>query len=256
MAVAPNGDLWASTEAGALVRVDVASSTAEVVMTLDAQLMGICFDDRGRIYCCAYDCGKIVRVDPVGGDVRVYSTGRLRNPNWAVFDEIGNLIVSDSGSERLADRDGRILVIPPGGGAGEIVPTRPLHYANGLALAPDGTLFVTESFSSRISSYRSGALETYAELDGTIPDGLALDEDGGLFVSCFQPNRVLRIPPGGGEPVTIVDDWTGQEMLTPTNVAFMGDGRQDLAIASLCGWSLSAVTLRWRGQRLHHPHIP
>ena len=133
---------------------------------------------------------------------------------------------------------------------------RPLHYSNGLALAPDGTLFIVESFTPRVVAVCNGSIHEYAELPGTVPDGLALDEQGGLIVSCFQPNRLLRVPPGGGDPEILLDDWTGQKLLTPTDVAFYGRDRRSLAIASLCGWRISTVDLPWRCMPLNYPSIP
>ena len=76
-----------------------------------------------------------------------------------------------------------------------------------------------------------------------------------MIVTSYQPNRVLRIPPGGGEPTILLDDWQGQILLTPTNAAFFGPDNSSLAIASLCGWSLSAIDTAWRGQRLNYPSI-
>jgi hypothetical protein len=75
-------------------------------------------------------------------------------------------------------------------------------------------------------------------------------------VTIYQPNRILRIPPRGGEPDVLLDDWTGQRMLTPTNASYYGPQRRSLAIASLCGWNLYAIDTPWRGQRLAYPHGP
>ena len=256
VAVAPDGAIWASTESGRLLRISAESAPTEVVAEIGAYLLGLCFDRAGRVYCCAYDQGAIIRFDPHTGATETYSETPLRNPNWAVFGSAGDLFVSDSGSEDLADCDGRILRIPVGGGPGEILPLRPLHYPNGLALAPDDTLYIAESFASLICCYRQGRLEAYARVDRTIPDGLALDVDGGLIVACFQPNRILRIPPGGGDPETVLEDWTGQELLTPTNVAFFGAGNAEIVVASLCGWALSAASVPWQGLPLNYPIIP
>ena len=103
------------------------------------------------------------------------------------------------------------------------MPGERLFYANGMAVRKDGTLFVVDTFvQPRIVTLADGRLETYVELPGTVPDGLAFDEDGGLMISCFQPNRLLRVEAGGGEPRIIIDDWTGQLLLSPTNIAFFG----------------------------------
>ena len=125
-----------------------------------------------------------------------------------------------------------------------------------MALATDGTLYVVESFGEpRVVAVRDDDVETHADLPGTVPDGIALDVDGGMIVTSYQPNKVLRIPPDGGEPETVLADWTGQTLMTPTNAAFFGPDRSNLAIASLCGWTLSAIDTPWRGQPLFYPSM-
>jgi sugar lactone lactonase YvrE len=250
------GVLWITTENGRLCRL-TSEGDLETVSEISAYLLGLCSDASGRLYCCGYDTGAIHRFDPGTLKWDVYSAAPLRNPNWALFARDGSMLVSDSGSEDMRESaTGRIVCIPAGGGAGTVLSIRAIHYANGLALTPGGALYIAESFTSRILRYTDGRVEEYAHLQDAIPDGLALDEEGGLLVGCFQPNRVLRIPPGGGhEPQLLLDDWTGQDLLTPTNLSFYGDDLSDIAIASLCGWTLSAASVPWRGLALNYPAL-
>jgi gluconolactonase len=83
-----------------------------------------------------------------------------------------------------------------------------------------------------------------------------LDAEGGLLVSCYQPNRIVRVPPGGGELQLVLDDWSGAKLITPTNIAFFGKHLSRLAIASLGGWGVKAIQAPWQGQRLHYPSVP
>ena len=260
VATGPDGMLWAGGEQGELYRVDPSTGEWEQVAHTHSYLLGLCLDRAGRIYACAYDKDAVLRIDPASGDVETYCAAAggkpLRGANWPVFAPDGTLHVSCSGSEKLADREGYLVRVPPGGGDGEIVETRPLHFVNGLALAAPGVLYAIESFASQVLAIRDEEIQVYASLPRTIPDGLALDEDGGLLVACFQPNQVLRVPSGGGEPEVLVDDWTGQELLTPTNVAFYGADLGSVAIASLCGWWISAIDVPRRGQPLFYPELP
>jgi sugar lactone lactonase YvrE len=254
VATGPDGSLWAGDEQGRIHRIDPADGSVETVGAIGAWALGLALDAASNVYVCAYDAGAIVRLEPRTGSHETYRAG-LRNPNWAVFDRDGGLYVSESGSEELGSSDGRVVRIAPGADVVEPVGTPPLSFANGMALSADGTLYVVESFTSRVLAIADGATGVYAELPGTIPDGLALDEEGGLIVAVYQPNRVLRIPPGGGGAETLLEDWTGQRLLTPTNASFFGPRLESLAIASLCGWSLSAVELPWRGQPLFYPAV-
>jgi sugar lactone lactonase YvrE len=255
IAAGPDGMLWAGDESGRIFRIDPADGAHEQVADIEAWALGLCLDGDGLVYVCAYDRGAVVRVDPAAGTSEPYADG-LGLPNWPAFGPDGTLYVSDSGSEDPNAVAGRVLAVPPGGGAAAPLPIRPLVFANGMAVATDGTLYVVESFGEpRVVTVKNGRVEVYAELPGTVPDGLALDDEGGMIVTSYQPNRVLRIPPGGGEPEILLDDWQGQVLLTPTNAAFFGPDRSSLAIASLCGWSISAIDTPWRGRPLDYPSI-
>jgi sugar lactone lactonase YvrE len=255
IATAPDGALWTGDERGGIYRIDPADGSYDEVAGIGDWALGLCHDAAGRVYVCSYGTGRIVRVDPGTGAVETYCDG-LGSPNWALFAPDGTLYVSASGTEDFDTLDGRVFVVPAGGGTAELLDSTPLNFANGMALAPDGTLYVVETYGRpRVSAWRDGGWQVHAELPGTVPDGLALDAAGGLLVSMFQPNRIVRIPPGGGEPELVLDDWTGSRLLTPTNIAFFGPERRSLAIASLCGWSISAVETPWPGQPLCYPEI-
>ncbi len=254
IAPGPDGALYTGDESGRVFRIDPADGSFEHVATIDGWALGLCVDGDSLVYVCAYDRGSIVRVDPATGSAETYCEG-LGLPNWPVFAADGTLFVSDSGSEEPGAVSGRVLAVAPGGGRADALPIPPLGFANGMALGTDGTLYVAESFGPSVVRIRGDTVETVCELPGTVPDGLALDEEGGIVVTSYQPNRVLRIPPGGGEPETVAEDWTGRTLLTPTNAAYFGPDRSSLAIAQLCGWSIVAIDTPWRGQALFYPQL-
>jgi gluconolactonase len=264
IATGPDGALWAGDESGRLFRIDPAGGSYDQVADVGGFAVGLCCDAAGLVYVCVYDRRRIVRVDPASGSVDVYCDsvegGPLVAPNWNLFASDGTMYVSDSCDENeryLDEKSGRVVAVPPGGGDARVVPSPPIGYANGMALDADGELYVAETFlTPRILVIRDGETSVYAELPGTVPDGLAFDLEGGLFVSNFQPNSILRIPPGGSEPEIVVDDWTGQRLLSPTNIAFYGPELRSLAIASLCGFVLFALDdTPWRGLPLAYPRL-
>jgi gluconolactonase len=265
IAVGPSGTIFAADETGRVFRVDLGSGRHEQIAEVGGFAAGLCADGDGLLYVCVYDQGRIARVDPETGAVETYCDsvegGPLRAPNWNLFAPDGTMYVSDSCAEpatlrHLEERSGRVAAIAAGGGDAVALPTPALDYPNGMALAPDRTLYVVETFiRPRIVAIREGAVSVYRDLPHTVPDGLALDEQGGLIVSMFQPNLIIRIPPGGLEPEIVAEDWTGQRILTPTNIGFCGEDRRALGIASLCGWTLSVLDVPWRGQRLNYPRI-
>jgi gluconolactonase len=260
IAVGPDGRLYAGGEAGQLYVIDPGGGGAQEIASTGGFVQGLCLDGVGRIYACDFGLGAVVRITPADGSIETYSATAggdpFSCPNWPVFEADGTLWVSDSGTDDPTSADGSVVRIAPGGGDGERLDLPPLRFSNGLALASDGLLYVVESLMPGISVLREGRLERYLDMPRTFPDGLAMDAEGGLLISCYQPNRILRVPPGGGDPQVVLDDWSGARLLTPTNVAFFGEDLSRLAIASLGGWAVKAIQTPWRGQPLHYPTIP
>ncbi len=57
-----------------------------------------------------------------------------------------------------------------------------------------------------------------------------------------------------GRPIrTVIEEWTGEYVLTPTNSAFAGAELDQLVQASLGSRALKAVDPGLRGAQLHHP---
>jgi gluconolactonase len=87
-----------------------------------------------------------------------------------------------------------------------------------------------------------------------VPDGLLFDGDGGLLITCYQPNSIFRLSPDGSCSLLLHDP---QAMLLsmPTNAAWLADGR--LAIANLGGWHVSAVDVPFTPSRVEAlPFLP
>ncbi len=257
IALGPDGLLYAGGEAGQVYRVDPGTGAVEQIAASEGSFMlGLCLDAAGCLYVCDAGRAAVLRVDPSGA-VETWCEAAGGQPfvcpNWPAFAPDGSLYVSDSGPEDPALVDGRIVRIPPGGGDGEQLDLPPLHFPNGLALHADGTLVLLESFRPRLVAVRPSGLEVLAELPGTVPDGVAVDSEGGFVVSCYYPYHVYRVPPGGGTPELILDDTTGTQFPMPTNICFFGGDLSILAVASLGGQTLSAVDIGLRGLPLNFP---
>lgn len=258
IATGPDGLLYAGGEAGQVYRIDPEEGTHEQVAATDGFVLGLCLDAAGTIYACDAERLAVLRVDPATGGVETYCDSgggtALRCPNWAAFAPDGSLWLSDSGTESLEIRDGRLLRVPPGGGDAEVLDLPPLHFPNGLAVSPEGAVYVLESFRPRLSALGDGGLELLAELTGMVPDGVALDAEGGFVIACYYPFRILRVSAEGAIEV-LLDDETGIHVPMPTNVSFFGSGLRSLAIASLGGWAIKAVDLAVGGLPLNYPEL-
>jgi gluconolactonase len=91
-----------------------------------------------------------------------------------------------------------------------------------------------------------------ADLAGTQPDGVALAADGTMFVGCYRPDLVWRIPPGGS-PERWAEDPDGVVLNQPANPVFVGDGLDRLLLTSLGGWSLVTADPGVAGLPLRYP---
>jgi sugar lactone lactonase YvrE len=120
-------------------------------------------------------------------------------------------------------------------------------------------LYVVESAWPRViripltGGELDGEPEAVVELREVVPDGLAFDEEGGLWIGCWQPNRIYRLGADGRLEV-VIDDWTGEYVLTPTNIAFAGADLGVLTLASLGGRAVKAIDPGVHGAPLHYPN--
>ncbi|MDX2267559.1 MAG: hypothetical protein NW208_05600 [Bryobacter sp.] len=184
-----------------------------------------------RLFVLDADRAELRRLEPSGilstllggrfsGDGGPALAASLGSPDGLVYDAQGNLYVADTQNNRIRRilSDGTIETYagngnPQSNGDGGPALSAGLDGPAGLALAPDGTLFVAESRGARVRRISpDGIITTYAGSGrlGTrgdegparnaaflVPYGLALDKQGNLFVSDFLANTIRVISPTG-----------------------------------------------------------
>jgi gluconolactonase len=242
------GAILAGGEAGQLYEIDLAGGGVRTRAELGGSLLGIALDGSGRAYVCNATAGRVQRVEPDGRHVDLGPP--MSYPNYLAFDAEGSLWVTDSGG--WGEKSGRVFRIDAAG-AGEEAGFGRFRFANGIAIADDVAYMVeSETGSLWRLDLRSERAEIVLELPRTVPDGVAIDAEGGVWVSCFQPNRVYRLDPSG-ELAVVLDDWSGEEMLSPTNVAFAGADLRTLVLASLCGRTVKQIEVWVAGRPLEYP---
>ena len=225
-------------------------------------VLGICLDAQANVYACDLNHRAVMRITPAG-EVSTYSSGapdrKMAVPNYPVFDRKGNLYVSDSGGWK--EDNGRLFRVAPGGHT-EVLGSEVSRFPNGLALSPDGAyLYVVVSNTSSVvrlalrADGSAGPPDTVVELPRTVPDGLAFDRDGNLYIACYTPDVIYRLNPDGDLQV-VVEDWESTLIATPTNIAFAGADLSTLVVASLSRWHLAKARLPVPGQPLHYPTLP
>ncbi|MEP6758483.1 MAG: SMP-30/gluconolactonase/LRE family protein [Actinomycetota bacterium] len=255
----PDGRLYAGGEAGQIYAIGLDGSVQQIGDT-GGFLFGIAADGNGAIYGCDMGRGEIVRV--AEGVATTYSSGTadrpLRVPNFAAFDDAGVLYVTDSGE--WGKDDGLLFRVSMGGDTtvwSDAVPAFP----NGCCLSADGgALLVVESRARRVvrvsieANGAAGPVTAVADLTGSQPDGIALAVDGTMFVGCYRPDRIYRIPPGGS-PEIWAQDADGVVLNQPANPVFIGPALDRLLFTSLGGWNLVAADPGVAGLPLRYPTV-
>jgi gluconolactonase len=260
VAAGPDGRLYAGGEAGQVYRIDADGSVGELAST-GGFIYGVTLDAAGNVYACDYGNASLARISPEG-HVTTYSSGTpdrpMRVPNFSAFDDDGNLYVTDSGE--WGDDDGVIYRIANDGTTIVWTDLAP-RFPNGCCLdAEGGTLLVVESHGRAVvripigDDGTAGQAQQVADLTGSQPDGIALAEDGSMFVGCYRPDTIFRVSADGSVEV-FAEDPDGVILNQPTNVAFAGDGLDRLVVSSLGGWSLVAAEAGVRGLRLRYPAL-
>lgn len=166
---------------------------------------------------------SIQRIAPGGGAVEIVVTEvagyALRAPNDLAFGPDGRLYFTDPGEFAFVNAKdrGRIFALEPDG-TGELLIEMDPTYPNGIVVEPDGSVVWVESLSRLVRRRRpDGAIELICTLpEGHLPDGLALAEDGRLFI-CVTEAGGLDVVSSDGETIEFVP--LG---LLMTNAAFAG----------------------------------
>ena len=260
VAWSPDGRVFAGGEAGQIYAIGLEGEVAQIAST-EGFIYGVTLDGEGNVYACDFGRAEVVLVSPTG-EVSSLSKGTperpMRVPNFAAFDDEGNLYVTDSG-DWGAD-DGLIYRVASSGET--VVWTEALpRFPNGCCLSLDGgALLVVESSGRCVwrvpiaDDGSAGEPEMLVDLSGSMPDGVALGADGTMYVGCYRPDRIWRIRPDGGIEV-LAEDPDGVVLNQPANVAFVGAGLDRLAVSSLGGWGIAVADVGDVGAPLRYPKL-
>jgi len=203
--------------------------------------------DTGAVRLLAAD-GKKIR------DAAVECDGKpLRAPNDLTIDPKGGFYFTDPGGSDVKNPIGTVHYVDPQGKVHLVAGG--LAFPNGIVLRPDGrTLLVGESGHNRILAYpvsapgKVGAQKVFATLPSkqgdqidNAPDGMALDEDGDLFIAHYGMHTVQVLSPTG----QLLRSYPGGN-LTTSNVAFAGPAMDQLYITGALADEKTSKGALWR----------
>ena len=244
VAIGPDGHVWCGSENGEVLRIAPDGSQVEVMGEGGGFTLGLAFDGERALYFCDLREAAVFRMDLKSRWVERFTGAGIRIPNYPVVDAArGRLLVSDS--HHFAEPGPGVWAYDLATGEGGLWYDRPLRFANGMALSLDGgTLYVCETFAQRVTAIliladgSAGESRPFAtDLPG-LPDGIAIADDGTLFVGCYEPSRVLRISPDGRTVEVYIEEATAHLFAHPTNLAFDGAA---LYTANLGRWHITRI---------------
>jgi gluconolactonase len=272
------GNAYGGGRNGVIYKVSPEGNVRELT-TLPTGSMpnGITMDRQGNLVYC--DLGKkaMMRVTQSGQVSMIadrVGTLALSLPNFASYDAEGNLYVSNSSTRDVRtvreefskpEPNGALVRIRPDG-RGEVVASG-IYLANGTAIDPkEEAVYVLESTRNdclRIAIKKDGSFgqpEIYAKDFPALPDGMAFDVEGNLYVTLpgvakdgklVPANQIIKVDTNGHWSL-LIDDPAGQKLNFTTNCAFGGPGLQDLYIANVEGDHFGRVHTSFHGHPLYH----
>ena len=226
--------LWVDLLKGDIHQTYLADSQDEVIARVGRSVGAVVPAVDGSLL--AVSRGSIVRLFADGSSKEITeleSSDVLRRPNDGKCDRFGRFWFStldekgDSETGRLYCLSGQSLTVTSEG----------FGVPNGLGWSPDGSIFYcADSRSGRIDRWkvRDGVLvrdsrSTLIQFDvgRGVPDGMAIDQDGRLWIAVWDGWRVECYSPDGGLEAVIE-----APVRRPTSCAFVGPTLDKLVITS------------------------
>jgi gluconolactonase len=262
IAIANDGQMFIGAEDGWIYVISPEGEASQFVKT-PGRPLGIAIDKQGNLFVCNWDAHGVYKVT-ADREVSLVADSdgkhKMQSPNFCVFDDQGNLYVSDTGTSRrnaqIYNPDGKIFRISPTGQC-ELFADG-LYQANGLAMRRDeSALYVIQTAIDNVLRLeirpdgKLGNVRVYARnLDGS-PDGMAFTESGDLLVVTGLHEIIYRVRTNGMTGI-LLEDKNAEKLIAPANPAFGGTHLDELYITNLMGNSVSRIKGVSRGQALYH----
>ncbi len=240
--IGPKGEAYSTGTGGQIYRIHLDSNTVEQFSQTEKRCLGQAVDAGGNLYIAYAQGGKVIKVTQ-DGTVTDYAAGpdgrAFKCANYPAFDRQGNLYLSESGDWSGA-LNGYLHKIKPGGGEAEQWYPDPVDTPNAIALdAGETYLYFVETFGNAIARIEirgdgsAGAFERVVHMPKHIPDGIALDTEGRIWIACHRPDAIYTFDLNTSRLELFCHDWAGEDLRGPTDVSFAGPHRDIILAGSL-----------------------
>jgi len=262
IAIANDGRIFIGAEDGWIYAIAPNDDVSQYVKT-PGRPLGIAIDRQENLFVCDWEAHGVYKVDR-NKEVSLFADTdgihKMQFPNFCVFDEQGDLYVSDTGTARwrqqIHNPDGKIFRISPTGQCEMFA--EGLYQTNGLAIRRgESALYVIQTLANNVLRLeikpdgKLGNVSVYARNLDSVPDGMAFTESGDLLVVTGLMEIIYRIRPNLAMDI-FLQDVNAEKLVSPANPAFGGPNFDELYITNLGGNSVSRVKGVPRGQKLYH----
>jgi sugar lactone lactonase YvrE len=189
-----------------VVRVGV-DGRAHTVVEVPERPSGLGWLPDGRLLVVSMYDRRLMRLDP-SGLTRVADLSGIAtfHCNDMVVDQQGRAYIGNFGFDLIAGESQRttsLARVDPDGKTQ--VAATDVMFPNGMVITPDDrTLILAESFAARLTAFDKAAdgslsnRRVFAQLEaGTVPDGIALDAEGAVWIASPLTGECLRVHAGG-----------------------------------------------------------
>lgn len=179
---------------------------AQTVVEVPTWPSGLGWLPNGRMLIVSMTDRKLLRLEPDGLKTHAdLDTLASFYCNDMVVDGTGRAYVGNFGYDLLSgapQKPAELILVNPDGSAR--VAADGFDFPNGTVISPDGkTLVVGESMGHRLTAFSiqgDGSLtdrRLFADLGEAVPDGIALDAEGAIWVASPMSKEMLRVRDGG-----------------------------------------------------------
>ncbi len=176
------------------------------VLDLETQPSGLGWSPDGTMYVVSmFDRRLLALTDDGARTIADLSSVCRHVINDMVVDTAGRAYIGTFGCDLNAGEPPcptLLYCVQPGGEV--VVAASDLFFPNGAVITPDGkTLIISETFGHALTAFdidADGSLtgrREFARFATTAPDGLCLDEDGGVWVASPGVQELIRVVDGG-----------------------------------------------------------
>jgi sugar lactone lactonase YvrE len=175
---------------------------------------------------------------------------RFKGPNDLIVDSSGNVYFTDQGQTGITDPTGKVYRLSPNGKLDTLVENG--ISPNGLVLSRDEKiLYVAMTRANQVwrlplhedgTTTKAGVF--FQSFGNSGPDGLALDEEGSLFICHPSLGSIFVVDANGVPKARIV---SGTEGINLTNCCFGGPENKTLFMTDSLAGNIQSIEWHCRG---------